>query len=342
MLGDSVENPCFIETVPGVGYAFVGTVDKAGEPRPIEHGPIEKAHLATERTPDLGTADLKTTAAPTERSTSHIAVYAVLLATIIGVTVATSAAAYGVATLLFCLGGALATLRYVRVQETISGRVALGTFLIAGMAYIPSAATLTEVTATAVNAGTLKPAIAYPFITGLKFIPLFVFLYWALLLLGNNAGFRQRPGSGKAYMLIGALFLVMTSVSVATGSGDYRMFKTRLPGSPLLVAGYALVLSINVAVGLYAYRFFNRDSILGYRRLFFVCGILYLPLALVAVLIDHDYNYLNKYYLDKRRPEAYVASNPSAIDSFPDSFKRTLPARIGPDLAGLLNDPEFS
>ena len=341
-LGDSAENPSFIETVVGVGYTFVGTVDRPEGSGPIPHRETKADQLNSERSNDEGLAISNTAASTKSTKWHHFIIYIVLLLTVTGVGAATSTAAYGMATLLFCFGGALATLRYIRVPETISARVALGTFFIAAMSYIPSAVTLTEVTASAVNATTIKPAIAYPFITGLKFIPLFVvvFFYWVLLLADGDLGLRKRPRLGRSYIFVGALFLAMTGLSVASGSGDYLMFEAKLPGYWLLIAGYGFILSVNVAVCLFAYRFFNKDSISGYRRLFFVCGIAYLPLALVAIMIDHQYNYLNQRYLDKRRPEAYVAANPSGINS-DAGLKNATAARIGPDLASLLNDPAF-
>ncbi len=206
------------------------------------------------------------------------------------------------------------------------------------MAFVPSAWTMPEVMATVVNITTVRPAVAYPFVSGLRFIPVFVliFTYWVLLGLRRDAGFVKNPGLGKAYILLGIVFLAMTCIGIATGYDDYRLWQAGLPGRGTILVGYAAVLAVNLAIGLVAYRFFRRESVSSYRALFFRCGIAYLLLASPAVLIERQYNILNRHYLDRRGPAAYVAANPDAI-----KHRRTITTEVGPDLASLLNDPGF-
>jgi hypothetical protein len=88
------------------------------------------------------------------------------------------------------------------------------------------------------------------------------------------------------------------------------------------------------------YHFLNRDVIFSFRRLFLICASAYVALTVPAIIIDHQYNTINRHYLDKRGTDVYVATNVDALASFSRSDAR-LKAHMGPDLVSLANDPEF-
>ena len=59
------------------------------------------------------------------------------------------------------------------------------------MSYIPSAWTMPEVVAIVINMRTLGTALAYPFVTGLRFVPVYVLIlgYWVALGIRHDASF---------------------------------------------------------------------------------------------------------------------------------------------------------
>jgi hypothetical protein len=65
-------------------------------------------------------------------------------------------------------------------------------------------------------------------------------------------------------------------------------------------------------------------------------------IAVPAVLIDHENNFINLRYLDRKRPDVYVVRNPEAILDFGKPIERGQNSTIGPDLQSLIKDPEFS
>ena len=178
------------------------------------------------------------------------------------------------------------------------------------------------------------------FVIGLKFIPLFVFAfaYWVILGCRGDAGFLASPGLGKVYVLLGILFLSTEFICLAVASGDDRVWKAGLPGRWTLLAGSMIVFAINLTVWLVSLRCFRKESISSYRFLFSFCAIAYLPIALGAFFIDDEHNRINRYYLDVRWPEPYIAANPDAVKEFGNLVVGNINAKIGPDLANLLKD----
>jgi hypothetical protein len=86
---------------------------------------------------------------------------------------------------------------------------------------------------------------------------------------------------------------------------------------------------------------FRGESVSSYRFLFLFCGIAYAGVAVAAYFVDNEHNRINRYYLDVRWPEAYVAVNPDGIKNFLGARQGEFRKRIGPDLAALLNDSSF-
>ena len=255
---------------------------------------------------------------------------------------ASLSAAYGLAIIACCVSCVLAFIIYMRSEGTAPARGAVAVLLAAVMAYIPSAATLPRVVATVINATTLKPAIAYPFVTGLKFIPLFfvVLFEWVLLALHGHVGSHRDPHWRGGYVLRAAVALLVTTIALIRSSGEDLIWHNDLPGYRTIAAGYFVVLAINIAVWFFGYREFDKQEVAGGRPLLLACIVAYVPLALAAFFVDQAYNSINAHYLDKRRPDAYVAANPGAIEDF-KRFPNELASEIGPDLWSLLNDPSF-
>lgn len=261
---------------------------------------------------------------------------------LIGFATASLSGAYGLAILACCVGCVLAILMYRRSDHSVSARGALAALLAAIMAYIPSAATLPQVVSSVVNATTLKPAIVYPFITGLKFVPLFcvVLFEWVLRAFHGNIGFRREPPQRSGYVIRAATVLLVTTIALVESSGEDRIWHDSLPGCQTIVLGYLFVVVINVAVFLVGYREFDKEEVASYRPLLMACIVAYIPLVLAGFFMDQAYNSINSQYLDKRRRDVYFAANPGAIEDF-KRLPNDLASEIGPDLRSLLSDPYF-
>jgi hypothetical protein len=90
-----------------------------------------------------------------------------------------------------------------------------------------------------------------------------------------------------------------------------------------------------------AHRYFQGKPASGLRPLYLIGGTAYLAVAVAAFFVDHEQNRINRYYLDIRWPDTFIARNPDAIQNFRGSHLKDLKSKIGPDLAALLNDPGF-
>jgi hypothetical protein len=318
------------------GY-FVAGIAKLTERTPPE---IEPVILLTEPSPEHGEAALPTALLTRQRSPTVIAaVITILLPLFI---IAAQTGAYGLAVVVACAGCMLAAVVYRRSNETRLGRAIVALLFAAVMAYIPSATSLAEVVASVINATTLRPAIAYPFITGLKFIPLFVLVlsYWVLLGKDADMAFRTNRILRYIYIALGPTLLLLTGVLLIRSSSDDRVCQEGLPGCRSIAIGYAAVVTINIVIWLVGYREFNKDRVNRHRHLWLACAVAYLPLAFAGFVVDETYNSINAHYLDKRRPEAYFAGNPEAVEELKHAgFGHQ--NEIGPDLMALLNDPAF-
>lgn len=94
-------------------------------------------------------------------------------------------------------------------------------------------------------------------------------------------------------------------------------------------------------VWLVGYRVFNVERIFSYRGLLLLCGAGYIPLAIIAGLVDHQYNEINRHSLDIRHPEAYFAANPQVMDNLQESQIEAMKSKMGPRLAGMFGAPDF-
>ena len=342
-LGKDGSGQEYIRNISNQGYFIVGVV-RTADPEDAER-PSDLLDM-TEPVPEESRAN-GPTGEPATRRLAPVIVTCPFLAAALAILltlwgVAADTGAYGLAIVLLCAGCGLASVLYTRSEDTPLARSLLALLLGAVMAYIPSASSLKEVVASVVNATTLTPALVYPFITGLKFIPLFVLVlvYWALSGRHGDWGFQQDRLFRDSYLPLGGLFLLLTGGLLVSSSGEDRIWREALPGYRTIASGYGAVVILNVVVGWLGYRAFFRDHIVGSRSLAFACAVAYLPLAAVGFIIDETYNSINRHALDQRRPEAYYASNPEALQQ----LKRAGPeweADIGPDLRSVLQDPAF-
>lgn len=250
---------------------------------------------------------------------------------------------FGWAAVAFCVIAPTVSYGYRHVADGPSLRIAVSIMALGAMAFVPTGFTQLEVMDGVVNMRTLKPAAAYPFVTGLRLIPQFVLIFgcWVVLGLRNDVGFPERPVVSVSYTYFGIAFQLAAVVGVVAGFHNHRIWQARLPGRGLILICYLVVFAINLWLWLSARRFFRRDTISGYSALFAKCAVAYIVLAVPAVLIGREYNQINRHYLDKRRPDAYVVANPGAVKDFMARNKSGLGGEVGRDLESLLNDREF-
>jgi len=169
----------------------------------------------------------------------------------------TLTSAYGLTIVLFVLTTTAVGLLYPHLPDTIYTRAIVGFFMIAGMSYSASASTLPELVGTVVNMSTLPPAVAYPFVMGLRFIPIPVLIVLFWVVPGNDATgcVPENPVLRKRYLSLGVLFLSVTAVAGVSTSGVYRVWQADVSPRWLLFGGEILVFLMNVVLLVRGYRF---------------------------------------------------------------------------------------
>lgn len=155
VLGDSVDNPYWIENVPGAGYVFAGTVEKP-EPAPqpealpkLSPVPDKQINANLSNGNNLGEVYLKeltngSSAVPLAAENSYqqpkaawqhywpnLLTFAILA--VFGW--ATWKGAYGLAVFLVCLGAGSAILSYLHMPDTVYTRVCMAVISLLTMAY---------------------------------------------------------------------------------------------------------------------------------------------------------------------------------------------------------------
>jgi DNA-binding winged helix-turn-helix (wHTH) protein len=355
-LNDNAKAPVYIQTERNRGCRFIAPVrmhvekpdsaeDHAGAPRP--------AMVTGQNSPDREQPQQSVdTVAPPVGQAGHLGVPLWVLRCLLwGITAAIFAvlvvailtSAYGLAIFAFWLGAGFVILGYLDSEDHPMSRAIVAIYMILAMSYTATASTMPAFRATIINVKTLAPSAAFLFVIGLKFIPLMILVlaYWVILRHYGDAGFLARPRLGKAYVLLGGLFLSATLICVAWTSGDDHVWRAGLPGRWSLMTGAAVVLAANLAVWFVGHWCFRRARISSYRPLFWLCTAAYLPIALGAFFIDDEHNRINQYNLDLRWPQAYVAANPDAINEFDGPRQELFESQVGLDLRNLLHDTGF-
>jgi hypothetical protein len=273
-----------------------------------------------------------------DRAVSHLGL--ALLIVFAALTIAAAwLSAYGLTIALFGVTTALLWFVYPSMPDNRLTRGIVALFIVAGMAYAAAATTLPEVVSNIVNMTTLKPAFVYPFVTGLRFVPVPVLIAVFLVLL-REGGFAKKPRLRRVYLAAGTLLLVGATVSSFTASGIYALWKAHLPIFGTMLAGESFVLATNAVLLVLAYRFFNVTTITGSQWFFQRSGIAYLLIALTASILGRHGNELREYYLDSGNPRTYRVLNSNAIDAS-KAWLLNHSADAGPELEQLFDNPEF-
>ena len=264
-----------------------------------------------------------------------------LLGISIGLTfVAAIRSAYGLTLVFFGITTAFVVLVYPSFRDSSRTRTLISFFAIAGMSYGASATTLPDLVSSVVNMTTLPPAFTYPFVAGLRFIPIPILIGIMLICLAfGDVGFPHRPRLRYVYLLLGGVLLMAAIAGVVTSGAD-RIWHGRLSIRWTLLAGESFMLGVNAALFWFSYHFFNRTSIRNYGQLLSWCGMAYLLIALTAAIVNRHWNEIDKYYLDVRSPQAYRVQDRNVAESFRNWLKDHT-AEAGGDLVNVFNDPEF-
>jgi DNA-binding winged helix-turn-helix (wHTH) protein len=305
LLSDSLESPRFVQSVPGEGYLFRASVS-----------PRQAA--AAERLAESGLA--------------------IATGVAFGAGLFTQAA--GVAAIGFGVFFLLLVVSYDQLQDTrfMRGLCALVLFL--GMAYVPSAWTMNQLSGEVIGFESVSPAVAYPFVTGMKFLPLFSLVLVCWTLTASQGGrLEWLPGSPPAFWTTAVLLLGVTGAALSAYSGDVRVWRTGVPGWTVLALGYLAVSLVNVGFAWTGRAVLRGRLSGGSRRLLALCAVAYLAILVPALAIEDEYNSINRHYLSTRRVDVYRARNPDAVLAFLQ--EPAAHAETGPDLLHLLRDPEF-
>ena len=275
---------------------------------------------------------------PQTRITGRAALW--LLGISVGLTVVSAiTSAYGLTIVFFGVTAVFAVFVYPSFPDSSFVRTLAAFFVIAGMSYCTSATTLPDLISSVVNMTTLRPAFAYPFVAGLRFIPMLILIGMMLVcLVFGDLGFAHRPHLRYTYLLLGMVLLLAEFAGVIA-SGANRIWQAGLSIRWTLLAGESFIVGVNAALFLFGYHFFNKTS-RNYRQLLSWSGIAYLLIALTAAIVSRHWNEINKYYLDVRYPQPYRVQDNNVADDFRNWLKDHT-AEAGRDLLNFFNDPEF-
>src|SRR5262245_45783946 len=285
-----------------------------------------------------------------KRESSHVSVNdrvhpgaLTVLAILVAATItAVFASTYAFAIASFGLIVIAAVILYSRLPDTIFTRAAIGVVVIAGMAYTASAKNMPDLVDSTVNMTTLRPALAYPFAQGLRFIPIPVLLFGflAIMPLFRNQGFGSHPRLLRTYIFFGLIWLAAASVVPLAQRGALRIRHAGLAIRFTLLAGELFVWCINIALFVTGYYFFNRTYVEGYKQFLLRCGMGYLLIALTAAIVNRHWNEIDRHFLDVRQAQAYRSRNANAIPEL-QKWLRTHTNEAGKDFVALSTDPDF-
>jgi len=249
--------------------------------------------------------------------------------------------AYGLTIILFGITAAFVMVMCPSLPDTSYVRGGIVLFMVAGASYSTSATSLPDVVRSVVNMTALRPALAYPVVTGLRFIPIPIGIAVVLVVFGfRNIRFAENRRLRAIYLRLGLLFLFIAATAGLITSGAHRIWQAGLSIRWTLLAGECFVLAVNIVLFVVGYRFFNAAEGKNYRQFLTWNGVGYMLIALTANIVNRHWNEINKYHLDVRRPYVYRVQNANAGDIFHNWLKEHA-SEAGPDLVRLFNDPEF-
>lgn len=264
-----------------------------------------------------------------------------LLGILFVLTVQTSlSSSYGLTVVLFVLETALIAVSYTRLPDTWLTRSVVGLFVIGGVSYTAVATNLPALVGSVVNMTTLPPAFAYPFLAGLRFIPIpaLIACFLVAAARGGNAGFLRRPYLRNVYLLTGTALLTAT---MALGFwGIHNVWQAGLPIRWTILAGECFVGGVNLTLFVFAYRFLDASHIAGYPRFLSWCALGCLLVAFSAAITNGHWTNVNRSHLDVRNPQPYRVQNSNVGDTL-RSWLETHREESGADLLDLSADPEF-
>jgi hypothetical protein len=209
------------------------------------------------------------------------------------------------------------------------------------MAYATTATSLPGVVESVANMRTLRPALAYPLVVGLRFIPvpIAICIFWILVGFRKDSNSAQRPALRRTFLAVGVVLLLIAVSAGFVAYGTDPIWQSGLSIRWTLIAGEFSILALNAALLWPGYRFLSGIDRREIRQFLSWCGTAYLLIALTSATINRHWNDINKRHLDLRRLE-YRVDNPTALADFQDWLQRHA-SNVGPDLMTLPNDPEF-
>ena len=264
-----------------------------------------------------------------------------ILATVFMMTaVAAMSSAYALTIVLFVIETTLLAVTYPRLPDTVYTRAFVGIFLIAGLSYTIAATSLPAVLSGAVNMTTLPPAFAYPFVVGLRFIPIPILICGMLIVgkLGILAAFDRNRHVRVAYVIAGAVLIGATAI---VGFPEMRrIWRADLSIRWTLLAGEFFICAVNSALLALGYSFFQSPRVRGYCAFMSRCGIACVLIALTAAINTRHWTEISHSSLDILNPVIYKVGNDSAASDF-RTWLENHDSEAGEDLVALSNDPEF-
>jgi len=307
---------------------------------PIKRVPGTKAVLSSKKEIDRWLerqTEHRASTRPEFQFPGQVVVLVLLIATTI---TAALSSAYGLTIVLFVLSALLAALTYPRLPDAPLTRALLGVFIIAGISYAAAASSLPREVSESVNMASLPPAFAYPFVTGLRFVPVpfFISVVVVVCSIPGLGGFYRRHRLGVAYLIVGGLLLAAT-----TALGMYSLPNIWRAGLPIrwtLLAADGFILSVNLVLLRLGYIFFNSPAVGSYRRFFMHCGVGCLLIVLTAAITNRHWSEIRLSHLDAISPKTYIVRNPNATSDL-RSWIQNHPRDVGQDLVALSEDPQF-
>jgi hypothetical protein len=212
---------------------------------------------------------------------------------------------------LLTVTAAMLLLSYSRLPDSVYTRTFAGLFLIAGLSYAIAATSLPDVLSGAVNMSTLPPAFAYPFVIGLRRIPIPILLCASLIVAKhrNLRGFDS-PRVRASYVIAGGFLIGVTALLGL--SEMHAIWRQDLPIRWTMLTGELFIGIVNLVLLALGYRFFSSPRSDDFYRFTAQCGIACLLIALTAAINNRHWIEITRLHLDILHPETFKVHNPQA------------------------------